>query len=412
MRVLLAAHPTVGHTNALITIGRRLLARGADVRFALPALPRPPFRAPEIVETATRLPDTIAAAGLRVVRLRPAYRSLAYAVVLPLSRGATELRLAARLFSSGAAHYTRALEAELDVDGADVVVADYLFFPAWLAAERRGLPFVALYHSALPFPHDGRPAFANADGLVRTLDRRLGDVRAALGLPPAPARLLERPYSPHLNILATAPALEGRDDDLGPHTHYVGPCTDGRVEPTGDFPFARLRADAFKVYVSLGTVFNGSPSHFLALIRGIAGPGVQVVVSAGASYEALKDLASDDILVFRRVPQLAVLRAVDAVVTHGGNNTVNESLAAGRPLLVLPIGGEQEANARRVEAIGAGIALDRARLSPEHVGRAFARLRGDAGFGVRARGIAAALEGMGGAEAAAARIAELATERD
>lgn len=401
MRVLLAAHPTVGHTTALTTVGRRLLARGTDVRFALPALPRPPFRAPEIIGTAARLPDTIAAAGLRVVRLRPAYRSLAYGVVLPFTTGATELHVAARLFSSGAAHYVRALEAEIDADRADVVVADYLFFPAWLVAERRGLPFVAFYHSALPFSHEGHAPFANADSLVRTLDSRLGRVRRELGLPPAPARMLERPYASHLNLLATAPALEGRDDDLGPRTRYVGPCTDGRVEQTSDFPFAQLRADAFKVYVSLGTVFNGSPSRFLALVRGIASPGVQIVVSAGASYDAVVGLASDDVLVFRRVPQLAVLRAVDAVVSHGGNNTVNETLAAGRPLLVLPIGGEQEANARRVEAIGAGITLDRARLGPMHVREAFTRLRSTASFGERASRIAAAIDGMGGAEMAA-----------
>lgn len=105
MRVLLAAHPTVGHTNALTTVGRRLLALGTDVRFALPALPRLPFPALEIIVTAARLPATIAAVGLRVVRLRPADRSLAYGVVLPFTTGAPELRFAARVFSSGAAHY-------------------------------------------------------------------------------------------------------------------------------------------------------------------------------------------------------------------------------------------------------------------------------------------------------------------
>ena len=135
---------------------------------------------------------------------------------------------------------------------------------------------------------------------------------------------------------------------------------------------------------------------FRALVRGLVGPGVQLVVSAGASFDALASLAGDDVLIFRRVPQLAVLRAVDVVVSHGGNNTVNETLMAGRPLLVLPIGGEQEANARRVEAIGAGISLARADLSADTVRAAFARLRGTPSYRERADAIGKAVGGMNG----------------
>jgi MGT family glycosyltransferase len=292
-------------------------------------------------------------------------------------------------------------------DRPDVIAADYLFFPAWLAAERHRVPFVAVYHSALPFSRDGVSPFADGEALSRTLDARLGCARRELDLAPAPAGLITRPYASDLNILATAPALEGRSDDLGPRTRFVGPCLDGRVEDAAAFPFDRLRAGACKVYVSLGTVFTGRPDRFRALVRGLEAPGVQLVVSAGASFEAISALASADVLVFRRVPQLAVLRAVDFVVSHGGNNTVNEALTAGRALLVLPIGGEQEGNARRVEAIGAGIALDRARLSPASVRVAFARLRAGS-FSERARAIGEAVAGMNGAESAARLIARVA----
>jgi MGT family glycosyltransferase len=409
MRVLLAAHPTVGHTGALVTIGRRLRAAGADVRFALPALPlsrRVPM--PALVTVAAGLPNAIEDAGLRVVRMRPLLRTLPYALALPWLSGARELACAAAMFGTGVAVQARALEAEIVAERPAVIAADYLFFPAWLAAERRGIPFVALYHSALPFPRAGRPTWEGGEALSRGLDARLGRARRDLGLPPVPAGILERPYASHLNLLATAPALEGRDDDFGPRALYVGPCLDGRVEDTASFPFHRLRPDACKVYVSLGTVFNGRADRFRALIEGLAGPGVQVVVSAGASFEALVGLASDDVLVFRRVPQLAVLGAVDVVVTHGGNNTVNETLAAGRPLLVLAIGGEQEINARRVTTLGAGLELDRKDLGAGAVRAAFARLRGAPSFGARARAIAAAVAGLNGAETAARLIAQVA----
>lgn len=411
-RVLIAAHPTVGHVTALTTIGRRLRADGADVRFAIVSMRAPDLPLLEAIKTAQRLPRAIEAAGLRVVPLPLHPSLLAYAVVMPRTAGAVEVWLAGRAMTSGAAGYVRSLEAELDREPADVIVADFAFVAAGLVAERRGVPFVSFYHSGLPFPAGGEHPFTNGAALSRAVDARVGRVRKALGMPPARPGLLDRPCSPDLNLLAAAPALEGRALEYGPTTRCVGPCVDGRVEDDAStFPFDRLRPEASKVYVSLGTVFNGRPDRFRALIEGLRAPGVQLVVSAGGSFSALAGMAGPDVMVFHRVPQLAVLRGVDYVVSHGGNNTVNEALSAGRPLLVLPIGGEQEANAERVVRVGAGMALDRRRLSPSHVRAAFNALCTDARYGRRAREIAEELKDLRGAEEAARLIAALALER-
>jgi MGT family glycosyltransferase len=321
---------------------------------------------------------------------------LALAVALPWTSGARELRLAARLMTSGVSDAIAHLEAELDRDRADVIVADFAFFAAALVAERRNLPLVAFFHSGLPFPIQGRHPFADGEAFSRTIDARIAKVRRDAKLPPTAPGILDSPYSPDLNLLATTPALEGRDLNFGLNTKCVGPCVDGRAET--DFPLERLRADAVKIYLSLGTVFNRHPARFLALIEGLSGPGVQIIVSAGPSYDALVGLASSELLIFRTVPQLAVLKAVDFVVSHGGNNTVNEALVAGKSLLVLPIGGEQEANARRVERLGAGIPLDRDRLTPQAVRAAFTRLRSEPGFAAKAKALAS--ETHGASEAA------------
>jgi len=374
---------------------------------AFKRLPKVPL--PAMLTTALSLPGLVQAAGLRFVPLPAGAALMAYAVAMPFTSGATELRLAARMMTSGIPDAVRALEAELDREPADVIVADFAMLAASLVAERRSVPLVAFFHSGLPFPHRGEHPWVDGAAFSAAIDERVADSRARLGLAPIAPGFFDAPSSPDLNLLATTPALEGRDADFGPTTHWVGPCVDGRLEANVDqFPFHRLRADAVKVYLSLGTVFNRHPQRFRTLLEGVTRPGVQVVVSAGPSFAALKPLASPDVLLFKSVPQLAVLNAVDFVVSHGGNNTVNETLLAGRPLLVLPIGGEQEANARRVERLGAGIALDRLRLSPSVTRSAFERLTGEPGYRERAAAIAESSRGLRGAEDAARRILELA----
>ena len=62
-------------------------------------------------------------------------------------------------------------------------------------------------------------------------------------------------------------------------------------------------------------------------------------------------------MVATSLPQVAMMGAADLVIHHGGNNTVQEALAAGARQLVLPMSTDQFANAADLERTGAaGIA--------------------------------------------------------
>jgi MGT family glycosyltransferase len=412
-RVLMVAQPSVGHVTGLLTVGRRLLALGADVRFALPSTTLPLGKIPllpSMLATALAFPETVTRAGMRFVPMPARLEMMAYAAVMPFTSGLSEMRLAARMLTAALVPTVRYLEAVLEREPADVVVSDFGVLATYLAGERLGVPVVTFFHAGLPFPSAGVYPYTGGEEFSRAIDVRLHQAREALGLPRIPPGFFDTPYSRDLNLLATTPTMEGRADEAYPRTHWVGACVDGRVEED-DFPFEKLRPDALKVYVSLGTVFNTHPERFRTLIAGLVGPGVQLVVNAGASFEALQPLQSSDVLVFRRVPQVRLLRAVDCIVSHGGNNTVNEALSAGVPLLVLPIGGEQEANAKRVERLGAGIALHRDTLTPTSVRSAFEKLRASPSYKQHAERIAKSTEGLNGAAEAARLILELVEQR-
>jgi UDP:flavonoid glycosyltransferase YjiC (YdhE family) len=57
------------------------------------------------------------------------------------------------------------------------------------------------------------------------------------------------------------------------------------------------------------------------------------------------------------VPQGDVLAHADAVVCHGGSGSTLGALAAGVPIVAVPLFADQPLNARRIVATGAGISV-------------------------------------------------------
>jgi MGT family glycosyltransferase len=96
------------------------------------------------------------------------------------------------------------------------------------------------------------------------------------------------------------------------------------------------------------------PRFFRTVIDALADLGgeLQAVLAGPAGAQA-----PPHILLAGHVPQLALLPHMDAVVCHGGQNTVCEALASGLPLVVTPMRHDQPIIARQVADAGAGIAL-------------------------------------------------------
>src|SRR6476619_7800336 len=77
------------------------------------------------------------------------------------------------------------------------------------------------------------------------------------------------------------------------------------------------------------------------------------------------------------VPQTSVLPLVDAVITHGGNNTTTESVHFGKPMVLLPIFWDQHDNAQRVHETGFGERLPTYSFTDEEISRAIDGLVGE-----------------------------------
>ena len=181
---------------------------------------------------------------------------------------------------------------------------------------------------------------------------------------------------------------------------------------SNEFPFHRLRDDKFKIYVSLGSVFNNRPDVFHTIMSGLDREDYQVIVSAGSAYNKFRDKRiPGNVLLFPWVPQVSVLPEVDMVIGHGGNNSTNESLSAGKPLVVLPIGGEQGDNARRVEYLGVGLRVNLRTLTAQEIADKVEQIRKTPGFHTRAAEIKRELDKTDGAMTASKLIQRLAATK-
>ncbi|MFQ5593006.1 MAG: glycosyltransferase [Anaerolineae bacterium] len=392
---LFSAHPAMGHLNPLLTIARKMRTEGHTVVFAHFAPPK--------------IEQYMADNRFRFINLRPSLSMLG-GVLLPLTSGYLETFLAVKLFLGGLSHYARATGQVMDELRPAAVVSDFSFVGASLAAESRAVPYVAIYHAGLGFKGPGIPPFGSglpiggewgrkgqvyrflSDYLERSVDNTIARARKRLGLPPGEKGFLTRPASPWLNLVLTAEAIEAPRDPLPPTTFFIGPCVDRRSIQADGFPFEQLSPDRPKIYVSLGTVFNRKPKVFSRIIDAFADGRYQLIVSAGGACRKLREQRlSDHVLLFERVPQVELLPHVDVVISHGGNNTVNETLAAGKPLLVLPVGGEQGDNASRVVYLGAGQRADIRRFTSQEIRMKADRLLAEPHFRECAREIGDAL---------------------
>ena len=135
--------------------------------------------------------------------------------------------------------------------------------------------------------------------------------------------------------------------------HYVGPLRSPERHKV-DFPWERLDGRPL-IYSSLGTLQNAKTNLFQSFVEACNGLDVQLVI-AGRNQESLGPLP-ENVIATSYAPQLELLEKASLTVTHGGLNTVLDSLSCGVPMIVVPLTYEQPAIAMRVARIGAGKVL-------------------------------------------------------
>jgi MGT family glycosyltransferase len=323
-----------------------------------------------------------------------------------------------------AALFAADVRAELKRRPADVIVGNFFVFGAQIAAEAEGVPFAFLVSNLLSFPDSGTPPLgpglkpargplgrARDAALNRVMARlfnkgldQLNEVRRANGLEPR-ASVLENFERADRLLLMTSRAFEYESFTAPPNVRVVGPRLDDPAwvgdwtPPAGDDPLVLVGMSS--TYMDHADVLQRVTSALGRLrVRGIVTTGPAVPV------EAIE--APANVTVVERAPHREVLRHASAIVTHAGHGTVIKALAAGVPVVALPLGRDQLDNAARVAHHGAGLRL-KPNAKPDAIAKALRRVLDDPSFAANAERLAAAIAAETAEDRAAQELEALAS---
>jgi len=146
------------------------------------------------------------------------------------------------------------------------------------------------------------------------------------------------------------------------YQHYLGFMVDiGRIEktdPTFDSQFNDIKekvTEGYKlIYCSFGTVHYdnlGKVDRFLKKLIAIVRETKEILIISGNAYELLKDKKiPDNIFLYKSVPHFRLFPLASIFITHGGFNSIKESIHTRVPMLVYPVDPrtDQHGNSARI----------------------------------------------------------------
>lgn len=114
--------------------------------------------------------------------------------------------------------------------------------------------------------------------------------------------------------------------------------------------------DSALIYLSLGSLGGADVALMQRLVDVLGTTRHRFIVSKGPQADRIT--LADNMVGEQMLPQTKVIPQVDLVISHGGNNTVTETLHFGKPLIILPLFWDQYENAQRIDELGYGVRLD------------------------------------------------------
>ncbi|WP_410615810.1 macrolide family glycosyltransferase [Amycolatopsis sp. lyj-109] len=341
------------------------------------------------------LASLVAPTGAEVVE-HPTIFPLGEAAVWP-----DEPAEAMRVFLDEAIAIHPLLTARFDDDRPDLVLYDIGGLGAPLLGLRYGVPAVQLSPTLVAwegYDEDMAEVMAPIKASPSGVDyaATMSGWLASHGVSADPWEWLGHPAQ----VLSLIPrAMQPQAERVGPHVRFVGPCLDP-ARPA-DRSWTPKSSGRPVLLVSFGTAYNDQLPVYQACVSAFA-EDWHVVISLGkhVSPADLGPLPSS-VEVHESVPQLAVLEAASAFITHAGMGGATEALWFGVPTVAIPQAADQFGNAAQLAALGVGRHLPAESVTVSSLREAVDEVSSSASVASRLAELKAEIRGHGGVSVAA-----------
>lgn len=387
MRVLLSSTPEYSHLAPQLPLALELQARGHDVLIAC---------SPRLGEHAARHGLRSVACGLDLDPDRVSFTELGVDIPPDLTPHTTHKWAVRAVFAETfAPPMARDLRRIAEDFRPEVMIRDRGEYAGWAVGCALGVPALTVTFGLLP----DRSHDANARDALDALLSQQG-----LGPDPSLSTLYSAP------VLVPAPRTYADTGvELLPSVHFVQPMLHDASGDEGLPPWVSALGGRPIVYVTMGNIFN-RPALFKAVIDALAGEPIDLIITVGRSVDPARfGTPPENVHIERYIPQSLLLDVVDAVVCHGGFNTVMGALRAEVPLVIAPLSADQPVHAQRCSAIGAALVVGATPLDAAQVRSAVRAVLETPAFREAARSVAAEIAALPDV-AGAAEIVERAAD--
>jgi zeaxanthin glucosyltransferase len=381
--------PWIGHLNPFSTLARELLDRGHEITF---------FQVADLAEQVRNRGFQLEAFGARDF---PPGTFAERVQKLSRLEGLPAIRASLDILTSQAAALFAEARPLIERAKLDLWVVDQLDYAASTLAACMQAPFVSAIVALMRQWEDGVPGFSGElytdDPVVLERDRRfeeailatskpyrdyVGAYREKAGMGPFS---FDRLWSDLAQITQQPAEFEFPRRNLPACFHFTGPFARRSGRPPTPFPWDRLSGKPL-IYASFGTMQNRNRHLYDAVAKVTANLDAQVVLSLGGAetVELPKELP-ENLLVAPFAPQLEILERAALMINQAGMNSTLESLAAGVPMVAVPIAHDHHGISARIEWTGTGVRIPASECEPARLRNAIETVLGEASFRESAR---------------------------
>jgi UDP:flavonoid glycosyltransferase YjiC (YdhE family) len=277
----------------------------------------------------------------------------------------------------------------------------------------RDLPDMIPLFTRLPRPIRQRLAWWGRGLMINApifRQQRLGAAAKACGWPiEGPISLFDMNMA-DLNLVNDHPIFHTEyANNLPANVVFTGPLfamDDQKLDE--DIAKHMTRTPGPTVLVTMGS--SGTEDFLFEAIKALkmnsSDPWNAVVLASPSvcSIDKARAVAGDDsrlLITDRFIPALTATELADVVISHGGQGTVQTSVAAGRPIVGVALQIEQQINLDNIMDAGAGIRIQRQSWKAKNIRNAVHTVLQDHSYTTKAEMLRDTLNNMDGAEMAA-----------